>query len=326
MSKRLSRLVVYFLVFNFIIAFTCVAFAEYPDHKVDVIIGLSPGGGTDVMARCVFPYVEEKLGVPFVVQNKPGAGGQIGYTAMAMSKPDGYTISNTNTMSIVTMELTRENVAFALKEDIQPICQVVYDPSSIFVRKDSPFKTMEDLINYAKENPGEVTYGGTAVWASHHVHMLMLERAAGIKLNYITFDGSAGTKAALLGGHIDVAGAGFTEFVQQVKEGEARVLVSAAANRWEEFPDIPTYYDLGYDIEIGASRGFSAPKGTPMERIQLLANAIKEIMQEPAFIANAKKVGIFPILSFRGSEAQTEFLYNLQDEMRGVLPQEMLVK
>lgn len=326
MSKKLYRFLTCFLIFSFIIAFTCVTFAKYPDRKVDVIISYSPGGGTDVMARTLFPYVEEELGVPFVIQNKPGAGSQIGYTALAMSKPDGYTIGNINTMSIVTMELTRENIAFKLKENIQPLCQVVYDPSTIFVRKDSPFKTMEDLVDYAKEHPGEISYGGTVMWASHHVHMIMLERAAGIELNYITFDGSAGAKAAILGGHIDVAGAGFSEFVQQVKEGSLRALVTAAATRWEEFPDIPTYYDLGYDIEIGASRGFGVPKGTPTELVQFLANTIKEVMKKPEFIAKAKQVGIYPILSFRGPEAQTEFLYKLQDEMKEILPEEALVK
>jgi tripartite-type tricarboxylate transporter receptor subunit TctC len=325
MSKKIYYFLICMLAFNIVLFCGFTSLAQYPEHKVDVIISYSPGGGTDVMARAIFPFVEEKLGVPFVIQNKPGAGSQIGYTATALSKPDGYTIGNINTMSIVTMEITRENVAFKLKEDIQPICQVVYDPSSIFVRKDSPFKTLEDLINYAKEHPGEVSYGGTAMWASHHVHMLMLERAAGIKLNYITFDGSAGTKAAILGGHIDVAAGGFTEFAQQVEEGELRALVSASANHWKDFPDVAIYSDLGYDIEIGASRGFAMRKGTPMERVELIANTIKEIMEEPEFIEQAKQVGIYPILSFRGPEAHSEFLYNLQDQMKEILPEDQLV-
>lgn len=325
MSKRICRLLTFFLVFSIIIFMTMSVYAQYPDHKVDVVITFKAGGGTDVMARTVFPFVAEKLGVPFIIRNKPGAGAQIGYTYIAMAKPDGYTIGNATT-SIVTIELTREDVAFKFKENFQTIAQVQNDPSMIFVLQDSPFKTLDDLINYAKENPGEISFSGTSLFSTHHIHMQMLEKAAGIDLNHVAFDGSAETKVAILGGHIDVIGGGFSEFVQLVEDGELRALVTASENRLKKLPDVPTYYDLGYDIEIGSSRGFVAPKGTPMDRVELLANTIKEVMETPEFIEQAKKVGIYDTLAYKGIKSHEEYLTNLQDTIKKMLQEEALVK
>ena len=326
MSRRFYNLLRYFLIISIVIASSFVSFGEYPEHEVDVIISFSAGGATDTMARAIFPFVEEKLGVPFVIQNMPGASTLIGTTALAMSEPDGYTIGNLNTMTCVTLDLTMKDATFTLKEDIQPLCQVCFDAGVIVVPKDSPFKTFDDLVSYAKEHPGEVSVGVTALWGGPHIHMLMLERAAGIKLNPVVFPGTADVRAAVLGGHIDAGTGGCSDYAQIVEEGELGALVTSGLTNWAEHPDIPTYFDLGYDIEYGSSRGFGVRKGTPVDTINLLADTIKEVIQEPEFISLAKKIGIYSILSFRGPEAHTEFLYDLQDQMKEFLPEDVLAK
>lgn len=287
---------------------------KYPNRPVTVLIHVAAGGGTDVMTRVIFSFVEKKLGVPFVCENYPGSGGQIAYTKLSQAKPDGYTIGVTNTTSIVTMDIMRK-VPFKLKENFQPLCRVVADPSTVFVKADSHFKTIDDLIDYAKKNPQKLSWGGTMKWGAHHIHYEMFKRETDAKLTYIPFDGVAETRAAILGGHIDVAAGGATEYVEQVKSGQLRALVVADERRFEDLADVPTYKELGYNIIIASDRGYSAPAGIPRERAEILANAIKEVLEDPEFLAQAEKIGIKPIIAYMDIDTWTNYLYQLQDEI-----------
>lgn len=326
MFKKLHYIIIISIIFSIVLAFTFSSSAQYPQRDVEVIMSYGPGGGTDILARVIFQFVGKKLGVNFPIINMPGAGSQIGYTAMALAEPDGYTIGNTNTTTNVTIELTREGVEFKLKEHVQPICQAAFDPTALFVRADSPFQTFDEVVEFLKEHPRGLSHGGTALWGAHHVTMRMVELEAGIEFNYIPFDTSPDAKAALLGGHIDVLGAGFTEASQQVDEGEVRALAIARVERFKDYPDIPTYSDYGYNVEMGASRGYAAPKGTPHEIIELLASTIKEVLVDPDFLVKAEEVGVSDIIYFRGPKEFTEFLYDLQDLLREkIIPKEELV-
>ncbi len=290
------------------------ASGSFPEDSIRVIIASSPGGGTDIMARLVFKFVEEKLGVPFVIENHEGGGASVGYTELMMSEPDGYTIGQTNTTSIVTHELTRE-VPYTLKGSFQPAFQVVFDPSSVFVPANSPYQTAEELFDYARENPGKLTWGGTFEWGAHHVHLEKVQRATGAEFTYIPFDGAADSRAAILGGHIDVVAGGASEFVEHVKSGDLRALVVGADNRYPALPDTPTYKELGYNVNAGSNRGFSAPAGTPKERLEVIASAVEEVLQDPDFLVEAEKIGIKDTLEFKGVNEWEKYLHDLQDEM-----------
>lgn len=298
---------------------TSLVWAVYPEKNIKVIMNVSAGGGTDIMNRLVTRYMGKKLGINFIVENHSGGGGQIGYTTLSMAEPDGYTIGNINTMSIVTHELTREGLAYTLRESFIPIARMVLDPSACFVLSDSPFQTLEDLIKAAKKNPGKINWGGTMLWGTHHVHAALLEKFAGIKLNYIPFDGEVETKGALLGRHIDVAATGISGWLPLVKEGKLRVLAVAGPERQKLHPDVPTYKELGYNFEVGSNRGLAAPAGTPKERIEILSNTIKEVLQDPEFLKDAEKTGIVSIISYLNSEDFRSYLLTLQDNMRDVL-------
>ncbi len=293
--------------------------AAYPDRPVKVIVHTPAGGGTDTLARLLFGYAGELAGVTFVVENHAGAGGQIGYTRLATSKPDGYTVGAMTTMSIVTHELTRPDVLYRLKDSFRPLARIVLDPSVLVVRADSPFKTLDDLIRAARGEPRKITWGGTFLWGAHHVHYELFRRATEAELVYIPFDGAADSRAALLGGHIDVGAGGFSEYASLVREGKLRVLVSGAAERWLAFPDVPTYRDLGYEIRVGSDRGFAVPAGTPPERVEFLTRAIQAALDSPGFLAAAEAASITPSLAPLFGTEYAAYLARLQVEVKPLL-------
>ncbi|MCK5767813.1 MAG: tripartite tricarboxylate transporter substrate binding protein [Candidatus Atribacteria bacterium] len=307
------------LLICLLIGFTTTVMASYPEKDIKVIVHVSPGGGTDTMIRLVTRYLGEKLGVNFIVEDHSGAGGQIGYTALSMAEPDGYTIGSITTMSIVTMELTREGVAFTLKDSFEPIARLVLDPSVCVVPANSPYQTLEDMIQAAKENPGKINWGGTMLYGTHHIQAVLLEKEAEIKLNYIPYDGFSELLPSILGEQIDSAASGMTEWLPQIKEGKLRALAFAGPSRTEWLQGVPTYKELGYEVAVGSNRGLAAPAETPKEYIEILSNAVKEVLQDPEFLKDAERIGIVPILGYLNGETFKDYLLTLQDNMREIL-------
>lgn len=303
----------------FLSFFSIGVLAVYPEKDITLFVHVSPGGTTDLTARTIAKHMEKRLGVNIVLKYLPGAGGSIAYTALALSPPDGYTMGTTNTMSFVTNEINTEGLAYTLKDSFTPIAQVVFDPSGIVVPADSPFKTLDDLIKAAKENPGTISWGGTMLGGAHHIHALILEREAGIKLNYIPFDGLSEIKTAILGGHIDVGASGMSGWTELINEGKLRSLAFAGINRIPLLPDVPTYTELGYAVQTGSNRGYSVASGTPKEIVDLLTNTIKEVLESPEFLAEAEKLGIAHTLDYLSGADYYAYLIKLQGNMREFL-------
>lgn len=298
---------------------------QYPDKPITVSLHTSPGGGTDTMARVVWKHAARLSGAEFVIKNNPGSGGQIGYTILANAEPDGYTLGAITTLSITTHELTRAGVTYTLKDSFQPIGRVVLDPSVVVVRADSPYQTLADLTAAAKENPGKLTWGGTFLFGAHHVHYIMYNRATGAELTYVPFDGGADSRAALLGGHIDVSSGGISEYAEQVRSGELRILVVGGSERYPALPDVPTYGDLGIDVQIGSNRGFALPAGVPEDRAQWLQDLLAQVVADPEFLKDAETVGIRDTISYMSGPDWTTYLHGLQDLMLDILPADKLV-
>jgi hypothetical protein len=222
-------------------------------------------------------------------------------------------------MSVLTHELTRPNLIYRFESSFQPLARIVFDPSVLAVRADSPFETVDDLIRASRAPEAKITWGGTFLWGAHHVHFELFRRSTGAKLAYIPFDGAAESRAALLGGHLDVGSGGFSEYAPLAKEGRLRILASGATERWRDFPDVATYKELGYDIQVGSDRGFAVPSGTAPERIQFLIEAIREALASPSFLAAAEKMSILPSLApLYGSDYST-YLSRLQSEIRPLI-------
>ena len=294
----------------------CSAQAEYPERPISMIVAAAPGGGTDVMARTLVPFFEKYLGgASITVINKPGAGTEIGATALAKAKPDGYTIGMTNTPHMIAIPIERK-AAFHMLESFEPMANLVTDPAAFNVRAESPFKTLDDLVAYARENPRAVTVGTSGIGGDDHLAMLMFEKVAGIELTHVPFPSGAPNRAAMLGGHIAVGAFNISEAIEFVKEGKVRCLGTMAEKRWEMAPDIPTFKEQGYDVVMDAGRGMAAPKGIPQERLDKLLSALSKAVADPELQAKAKKMKI--PMDYMSGDEYTAFLGKKDKEMREI--------
>jgi len=261
----------------------------FPEGPITYIIAFSPGGESDVTARMQQKYLEDNLKTKILITYKTGGGGAVAWSELVRSKPDGYTIAGVNEPHTILQPMQREDTGYKT-EDLTRIAAFEYTPSCLIVRKDSPFETAKDLVEYAKKHPGVVTIGGTGTWASTHFTYLLFEKGAGIKLVYIPFKGSGATKPALLGGHVSAIIGHPTHAVEL--GDQVRVLAMASSERSKALPDVPTFKELGYgDIVEGSYRGVAAPPGTPKEIVDRLASAFKEANFNPEFQKKMTSLG-----------------------------------
>lgn len=256
---------------------------DYPNRAVNLIVAAPAGGNTDVGARILCAIAEKELGQPIVVLNKAGAGGQVGWTELARSRPDGYTIGfivmpGTNT---VIIDPNRKAV---FKEDaFSFIVNHVFDAGAIWVRADSPYKTLKDLLDAAKEKPNTVRAATTGILGDDHLNILMTEEASpGTQFRIVHLEGSINQLKEALGGNIDVAFDNVGGVIKPLKAGQIRVLAVTDAERSKFLPDVPCTAELGYPTIVSSStRGIVAPKGTPQPIIDRLASVLVKAMSDP---------------------------------------------
>jgi tripartite-type tricarboxylate transporter receptor subunit TctC len=263
------------------------AAAAWPDRPITVIVPFGPGGGADIAARSLARWIEPRLGQPFVIVNRPGAGGEIGFSALARAAPDGYTIGVITLPNLVTIPLERR-ASYAV-DQILPIANLVDDVGGVFVRADSRFRSLADLVAAAKAAPGAISFGTTGIGTYAHFGMLALERQAGISLTPVAYGGTAAMRLALLQGELQVAGVSMTDAAQEMAQGQVRALGQMAAARWSGTPDVPTLREQGFDVVLSSLRGFGAPAGTPPAIVARLSALIGEAAADPAFQALAKQ-------------------------------------
>lgn len=297
MKKHLAVVVLLLLVVS------GAAFAEYPTKPVTMIVAYAAGGSTDILARITAKYLETELKQPFVVVNKPGAAGSVGFTSIAKAKPDGYTIGLINLSGVVVNPIVQPDVVRYRITDFIGIANVVTDPGVFCVKADSPIKTLADLVAAAKTNPGKLAISHEGKGSGDHLGVVEFMKKAGVELNPVPFEGDAPAKAALLGGHIDVLAVNVSEIAEMVKTGQLRALAVQNAKRSAELPDVPTFAELGYPtvIQGTASRGFAAPKDIPSDAVTLLVNAMKKIAASEEYKAELKKLNM-PIDFVPGEE------------------------
>ena len=265
--------------------------AAWPsDQPINMIVAYAPGGGTDLVARAIAPFIEKYLGdgAKITVINRTGAGGEIGFSALAAAAPDGYTIGFINTPNLITIPIERKTSYTWQGLDL--LGNVVDDPGTFCVHNDSPVKSLADLAALAKAQPGKITVGSTGVGSDDHLAMLFFERIAGVKMNHIPFKGSADVRNALAGRQIDVAAINVGEALQYAKGGTPlRILGQMTMARSALAPDTVTFKEQGYPIELASLRGMAAPKGLPAAVRERLARAIERAVADPAFKVQADK-------------------------------------
>ncbi|HMS06496.1 MAG TPA: tripartite tricarboxylate transporter substrate binding protein [Burkholderiaceae bacterium] len=265
--------------------------AAYPEQPIKMIVAYGAGGGTDIVARLLAPFIGKNLGAgaSVVVINRPGAGGAIGFSELARSAPDGYTIGFINTPNVLTIPIERKaNFSW---QDFDLLGNVVDDPGNFSVHADSPYRSLADLVNAARANPGAVTYGTTGTGSDDHLSALLLERAAGIKLTHVPFKGAAEVHNGAVSKQVTVAAMNIGEALQYAKGGSPiRQLGQMSDKRTTLAPQVPTFKEQGYDIVMASLRGVAAPKGlAPAVREQLTA-ALHKAVADPEFQAKAAAV------------------------------------
>lgn len=261
---------------------------EYPSKSINYVIPFGPGGESDITSRHQQPFFKKIFGQDLIISYKPGGGGAVGWAQLNKMKGDGYNIMGINLPHII-IKPKQKDVGFAT-EDITGVYMFHYTPDAIVVNNDSPFKTLEDLIAYAKENPGKTTFSGSGKGTANHIAQLRFDKMAGIKTTYVAFKGTGAAVTALLGKQV-MAEWGYTSVGAKQKE-KARMLAVAMEERHPSFPDVPTFKELGFDLVSGAFRGIAVPKSTPEEIRVKLSDMIAKINADPEFRARMEADGM----------------------------------
>ncbi|GAW91893.1 C4-dicarboxylate ABC transporter substrate-binding protein [Calderihabitans maritimus] len=295
--------------------------AKYPEKPINYIVAFNPGGESDITARAQQKPLEKILGVDIVISYKIGGGGAVGWQELVNSKPDGYTVAGFNLPHIILQPMVREDAGYKT-EQITPIYIFEATPNILAVRKDSEFKTLEDFVKYAKENPGAITIGGSGSYSANHLGTLEFNQIAGIETTYIPFSGSGEAVPALLGGHVTAL---MTYTTMGIKHSdEMRVLAVAAEERVPALPDVPTFKELGYDYVEGAYRGMAGPPGLPEDIIKILAEANRKVNQNSAFREKLEGMG-FKLVDL-GPEESKKLIAEKTEYYRKILKELGLIK
>ncbi len=267
---------------------------SFPNRPVQLMVAYPAGGGTDVAGRIVAAIAEKSLGQPIVVVNKGGAGGQVGWTELVRQKPDGYYIGFINLPATNTVILDPDRKAIFTEKDFTPIINQVLDPGIIWVRADSPFKTLQDLLDGAKKSPSTIRAATTGILSDDHLAILMTEEAApGAVFRIVHLDGGATQLKEIMGGNVDVAFDNVGGVVRRVQTGEVRALAVMDNVRSKFLPDVATTKELGYPTIVSSStRGIAGPKGMPEPVLGKLREVLKKAMDDPEHVEKLEAQGL----------------------------------
>ncbi len=255
--------------------------------EITVLQGFKAGGGSDALAQLVQPYLSKELGVNFVNRYIPGATGAIAWTQLAnQTKPDGKTISITNTPMLTTNYLMNPTIKYTV-DDLTPLMNVVTDPGVMVVAKDSPYHTIQELLDAAKANPGKITIGNSGVGGDDFFSVIMIEKATGLKFQSVPFAGDGPSWQAAMAGKIDASSNNLGITFPQIQAGNLRVLALYTEERSSDLPDVPTLKEIGIDVVAGSSRGYSGPAGFPEAAREEILAAMDRVMENPDFRRDA---------------------------------------
>jgi len=308
---RLKHIAIMIMALTFCIASTLAVAAEkpkdFPNRPVTIMVGFGAGGSSDVGVRILAEALKKVIGQPVLVENKPGAGGQVMWTDFKNNaKPDGYTLALINVPQLqTTMFDPVRKPAFGMR-DFQMVANHVQDPGAIFVPTESPYKTFEDLIKDAKARPGQVKASTTGIGSDDHLAVLDMQRKANVRFNIVHLVDTPTALKTVLGGHTDADFDNVGGFLPAVKSGQGRMLVILDDRRFPDAADVPTAREKGIEVISSSTRGYVYPAGTPMEIVKYMEESIKKAMQDPDHIKRMKEAGLN--LKFMGIDEYTKFM------------------
>jgi tripartite-type tricarboxylate transporter receptor subunit TctC len=266
--------------------------ASYPSKPIKVIVGQSPGGGTDVSCRLISEAAERLLGQSMVIENKPGAGGRIGAAQVAKSAPDGYTLLYTPKPPLTIMQHLNLKLDFDPERDFTPVAIMAWPPALLIVRASFPAKTVQEFLEYAKQNPGKVTFGIQGIGAEFHVSLELLRQRTGAKIVAVPYRGGAPAIVDLLADRLDAMILVPAAIKDHLAAGKLRALATLEPNRVPEYSDIPTFAEVGLPELTGSPWfGFVAPAATPPAIVSKLAGVFAKLQSDAALTKRLNDLG-----------------------------------
>src|SRR5882724_8161867 len=269
--------------------------ADYPARPVRWVVGYPPGGSTDIIARLIGQRLSEKLGQQFVIENKPGAGNNIGTESVVNAEPDGYTVLLINPANYINASLYA-NLKFNFVRDIAPVASFNRVPNVMTVNKDVTAKNVAEFIAYAKANPGKVNLASSGNGTSVHLSGELFMAMTGVKMQHVPYRGAAPAITDLLGGQVQVIFDNMPSIIQHVKSGALRALAVTTTEKSSQLPDVPTVAETVPGYEASALFGMAAPKNTPKEIITKLNAEINAVLAEPEMLKKLVELGGDPVI------------------------------
>jgi len=293
---KMKKSLICFVIFLMVVLFGAAeAFAAgFPEKPVNLVVCFAAGGETDIVVRALNDKLTVNLGGPTVVLNKPGAGGLLGAQHVVNSPPDGYMVLVLS-LSHVLRQAADNKTPFNVLNDFEPISRFVTQPLVLAVKGDSPFKTIDQLIEFAKNNPNKLNYGSPGVGSLGHFSAELFKGACQVSSKHVPFPGSAPSVTALMGGHIDYLVTALPALSGKVASGDLRVLASFEEKRLPEMKDVPTFSEKGYpNVVMSGWFAFVAPAKTPSDVILKLNKAVGDTLKDAGMIETLKKLGFNP--------------------------------
>lgn len=264
----------------------------YPNRPITVIVPFPPGGVADISIRTIQPALEKQLGQPLVISNRAGAAGAVGMGVAAGAAPDGYTIlcALVSISTIPEVDKLFGRTPVFHREDFQPIARLNADPPMLVVDARTPYKTLKELIDDARQRPGQIIYASSGIYGASHFPMEMLLHAAHVQMRHLPTTGGGPAMTAVLGGHAQAWASPPALAAPLMAAGKLRGLAVWGNKRLSEFPDVPAMNESGYDLEYYLWAGLFAPKAVPPEAITLLRRAVAAANKDPAYIQAMEKL------------------------------------
>jgi len=278
---------------------------NFPNRPVTLTVGFAPGGGADTAARLIAQKLGENIGVPVVVENKAGAGGNIAAQHIATAQPDGYTIHLTSVGPMSVAPHVVKNLPYDPKRDVAPITMGVVFPNVLVVYTGVPAKTLAEFVTLAKQKPGKLTYGSSGVGGAGHLAGELFKERAGIDVLHVPYKGGGPAMTDLLGGRLDMYVGVPSTVAPHVDSGKVRALATTGAKRTSTMPDVPTVAESGYpDFEATNWYAFVAPGRTPSELLDFWNRELRKVLTDPQVAAELAKLGLDPAPGTRDELAQ----------------------
>ena len=292
--------------------------SDYPNRRIELVVPFPTGGPNDTAARIIQPLFSAALGVPLMIVNRPGLGGAIAAEYTAKASPDGYTLFYpTNTVLTILPAMQPGDVKDRYS-DFVAVASTMADFGAVTSRSDAPWKTVEEMVSYARKNPGKLSYGSAGVGTLSSFAMEILKASNGIDITHVPFQGTGPVKNAILGGHVQLVSGGFSSLGPMIKSGDIRALFTTSPKRIAAYPDLPTATEKGLpEATINLWMLLVAPTGTPVAVVDKLAGAMEKAMKDPGVMSAVENAGM--VVDFHPPRATQKMLASERELVRKVV-------